>query len=127
LGVDVTVVDPSDAVIRKANVTLSPGKDAVAIARRTDSRGVVRYRSLAKQTYKITVLAPGFNTVQQTLPVRKVEHLRVKLQIAVKAETIEVRALPGVVDTVDAATGIQISYVPYFELPLNYLNRLAAI
>ena len=127
LGVDVTVVDPSDAVIRKANVTLSPGKDAVAIARSTDSRGVVRYRSLAKQTYKITVQAPGFRTEQQTVTVEKVERLRVKLQIAVKAETIEVRALPGVVDTVDAATGIQLSYVPYIELPLNYSNRLAAI
>jgi hypothetical protein len=124
---DVTVVDPSNAVIRKANVTLSPGKDAVVIARSTDSRGVVRYRSLAKQTYRITVQVPGFMTVQQTVPVRRVERLRVKLQIAVKAETIEVTGVPGVVDTIVPATELQLSYVPYLELPLNYLNRLAAI
>jgi hypothetical protein len=127
LGVEVSVVDPSNAVIRKANVTLSLGKDAVAIARSTDSRGIVRYGGLSKGTYEITVQAPGFRTVPQTVTVRKVERLRVKLQIAVKAETIQVRAMPGVVDTIVPATELQLSYVPYLELPLNYLNRLAAI
>jgi hypothetical protein len=127
LGLDVIVVDPSNAVLQKANVTLSPGKDAVPIAASTDSRGVARYRSLSKRTYEITVQAPSFRTVQQTVTVRKVERLRIKLQIAVKAETIEVTGVPGVVDTIVPATGLQLSYVPYLELPLNYLNRLAAI
>lgn len=124
-GVYVTVVDPSNAVLQKANVTLSPGKDAVPIAASTDSRGVARYRSLSKGTYEITVQAPSFRTVQQTVTVRKVERLRIKLQIAVKAETIEVKAVPGVVDPIDPAPGVQLSYAPYFELPL--VNRLAVI
>src|SRR5215471_7420528 len=93
LGADVTVVDPSNAVIRKAKVTLlhvwhrhsclcecvplgegahrqecrchtgQEGEDPGIIAT-TDLRGVVRYSGLAKGTYKIIVEAPGFTTVQ---------------------------------------------------------------
>jgi Carboxypeptidase regulatory-like domain len=119
LGVDVTVVDPTNAVIRKANVILSSGNARVGNAASTDSRGIVRYRSLSKGTYDIIVQARGFRTVRQTLTVKKMERLRVKLQIAVKTETVEVTAAPVVVDTVVNLPGEPLPYVPYIQFPRN--------
>jgi len=121
---DVTVVDPTNAVIRKANVTLSPGQDTVNIAATTDLRGIVRYRELSRGTYELIVRAPGFATLQQTVTVKKWEHLRIKLQIAVKPETVEVRATPGAVDTVITFSGEPLPYVPYLLFPRNP-NHLA--
>jgi hypothetical protein len=126
LGVDVTVVDPSNAVIRKANVTLSPGKDTIANAASTDSRGVSRFRRLSKGTYEIIVQAPGFRTVQQTVTVKKMERVRVKLQIAVRIETVEVTAAPVVVDTIVNLTAEPLPYIPYIQFPLN-LTHLAVL
>jgi len=148
LGVEVTVVDPTGAVIRKANVTLSPlwhrhsclcetvplaesphrqeylchtaqdGNAPGIIAVRTDSRGVAHLRGSSKGSYEIVVEAPGFATVQQTEPGEKLQHLRVKLQIAVKPYTLEVRATPGVVDTIATFSGEPLPYVPY--LPIQF-------
>jgi hypothetical protein len=113
LGVDVTVADPTNAVIRKAKVILSRGRDTASIAVSTDSRGVARFRGGPRGTCQIIVEAPGFRTVQQSVTMKKMEHLRVKLEIAVRTETVEVMAAPVVIDTVVNVTG---EPLPYFQL-----------
>jgi hypothetical protein len=126
LSVDVTVVDPTNAVIRKANVTLSPGKDTVTLGTSTDARGVARFRGMSKGSYDIIVQSAGFSAVQEMVTIKKTEHLRIKLQIAVKLETVEVRAAPAVVDTVVNVSAGPLPYVPFRELPLDFI-RLAIL
>jgi Carboxypeptidase regulatory-like domain len=92
LGLDVTVVDPSNALVPNAKVTLCRCKDKVSNDAATDGSGAARFRSLAKGTYEISVQAPGFKKNQQTVRIRKMEQLQVKLQIAVQTTTIEVKA-----------------------------------
>jgi hypothetical protein len=123
-SLDVTVVDPSNAVIRKATVILWPGRDTVTIAASTDPRGEVHYRGLSKGTYEIIVQAPAFRTIQQTVTVKKAEHVRVKLQIAVKTETVEVTAAPPVIDIIVNVPVGPLPSVPIREQP--YI-RLAVI
>jgi len=59
LGMDVTVVDPTNAVIPNAKVSLCRCKDRATNNISADSTGVARFRSLAKGTYQISVQAPG--------------------------------------------------------------------
>jgi len=99
LGLDVTVVDPTNAVIQNARVVLCRCKDKITNDASTDASGVARFRSLPKGTYEITVEVPGFKTYKQTLAVRKSEQLQVqvKLQVAAQSTTVEVKAEPVVV------------------------------
>lgn len=116
LGVDVTVTDSTNAVIRKARVVLSSGRDTVAIGASTDARGVSRFHGLSEGAYEIIVQSAGFRTVQRMVMIKKMEHLRVKLEIAVKPDTVEVRAAPAIVDVVVSVTAGPLPYLPYREL-----------
>lgn len=104
LGLDVTVVDPSNALVPNAKVTLCRCKDRVPNNISTDASGVARFRSLPKGTYEISVQAPGFKKNQETVRIRKLERLQVKLQIAVQNTTIEVKASP--VEVMGVVTGM---------------------
>jgi hypothetical protein len=94
LGVDVTVVDPTGALVQNAKVTLCRCKGKAANDTTTDATGVAHFRNLPKGTYEISVQAPGFRNNQQNVTIKKLEQLQVKLQIAVQTTTIEVKASP---------------------------------
>jgi len=118
LGMDVTVVDPTNAVITNAKVSLCRCKDRATNDVSTDSTGVARFRSLAKGTYQIDVQAPGFKTVRQTVTVKKVEQLQIKLQVATKTTTVEVSAAPA---TMVATVGVLvvIENNPFPVMPMS--------
>ncbi len=92
LGMDVTVVDPTNAVITNAKVSLCRCKNRATNDVSTDSTGVARFRSLAKGAYQIVVQAPGFKVSRQTVIVKKMEQLQVKLKIGEQMTTVEVKA-----------------------------------
>jgi Carboxypeptidase regulatory-like domain len=110
-ALDVTVVDPTGALVPNAKVTLCRCKDKVSNDAATDGSGAAQFRSLAKGTYEISVQAPGFRKNQQMVTIKKVEQLQVKLQIAVQTTTIAVKAAPveivgivvGVISTVQSS------------------------
>jgi Carboxypeptidase regulatory-like domain len=104
LGLDVTVVDPTGALVPNAKVSLCRCKDKVDNNIGTDASGVARFRNLPKGTYEISVQAQGFKKNQQMVRIRKVEQLQVKLQIAVQTTTIEVKASP--VEVMGAVMGM---------------------
>jgi hypothetical protein len=113
LGLDVTVVDPTGALVPNAKVSLCRCKDKVANNIGTDASGVARFRNLPKGSYEIGVQAPGFKKNQQMVRIRKVEQLQVKLQIAVQTTTIEVKAQPvEVMGTMRIVSVVQSSGFP---------------
>jgi len=108
LGVDVTVVDPTNAVIQNAKVVLCRCKDKITNDASTDASGVARFRGLPKGTYEIKVEARGFKPTQQTVTVKKTTQVQVKLQIAVIAQTVEVSGTTlGVIATVGVLIPIE--------------------
>jgi Carboxypeptidase regulatory-like domain len=101
LGLDVTVVDPTNAVIQNARVVMCRCKDKITNDASTGASGVAQFRGLPKGTYEITVQARGFKTRQQTVTIKRTEQIQVKLPIGVIAQTVEVNATTlGVIDVV---------------------------
>src|SRR5262249_6807110 len=93
-GLDVTVVDPTSALIPNAQIVLCRCKDKLSFSASTDATGAAVFRGLAKGDYEIRVSAKGFKPVRQTVTVKKMAQLQVKLPIGVRTETVVVQAAP---------------------------------
>jgi hypothetical protein len=61
-----TVVDPADAAVSNAPVTLTNVQTNATRSANTDSSGTYRFLSLDPGTYTVTVKAPGFKAMTQT-------------------------------------------------------------
>ena len=94
---EVTVLDPTGAVVQNAKITLCLCKSRVTTETKSDISGVARFSSLQKGTYDISVQAPGFRTNRQSAKIKTSERLLVKLQIAKTTTTVEVKAEPTVI------------------------------
>ncbi|HEY6309164.1 MAG TPA: carboxypeptidase-like regulatory domain-containing protein [Candidatus Angelobacter sp.] len=126
LGLDVTVVDPTGALVPNAKVTLCRCKGKAANDTSTDASGVARFRNLPKGTYEINVQAKGFRKNQQNVTIKKTEQLQVKLQIAVQTTTIEVKASP--VEIIGITTvGVLATIDQPFPPMVNSPGRLAPL
>jgi len=95
LGLDVTVVDPTGAVIPNASVELCNCKDHGRTPVNTDASGMAHFSGLAQGTYELVVRAKGFKSNQANVTVKKMQQLQVKLKIAPTTTTIVVNALPA--------------------------------
>jgi Carboxypeptidase regulatory-like domain len=91
---EVTVLDPTGAVVQNAKVRLCICKSRVTTETISDVSGVAHFSSLTKGTYDLSVQAPGFRTSRQTVKIKESERLQVKLQIAKTTTTVEVKAEP---------------------------------
>jgi hypothetical protein len=97
-ALDVTVLDPTDAVIQNAKVIvcrcIKNEKEKDASYASTDASGVARFQGLPVGTYEITVQARGFKVSRQTITVTKPGQIQVqaKLKIGSETSTIEVKA-----------------------------------
>jgi hypothetical protein len=61
-----TVVDPADAVVASAPVTLIDAGTGAARSATSDDQGGFRFANLAPGTYNLTVKASGFKSITQT-------------------------------------------------------------
>jgi hypothetical protein len=91
-----TVVDPADAVVANAPVTLVNQDTAGTRAASTDSTGTFRFLNLTPGTYSVTVKAPGFKSMTQTDIVVAAEETRsagkMVLQIGSVTDSVSVTA-----------------------------------
>lgn len=94
LGLDVTVVDPTNAVIPNAQIVVCRCKDKLSFNATTDASGAASFRGLPKGNYEIQVGAKGFKTIGQTMTIKKIEQLQIKLAVAPRTETVVVQATP---------------------------------
>src|SRR2546427_2030507 len=86
-----TVVDPSNAVLYGASVTLTAGKQDV-LRTTTDAKGEFRFDSVAPGRYEVRAEYPGFKTGIARITVRTAapSPLRLELAIADLEETVKV-------------------------------------
>src|SRR5207302_2311820 len=99
------VTDPQGAVIAGATVKAYDASGSVAGEARTDASGVYELRSLPEGTMRLEIESTGFS--RATIPGVVVSSVRTaqqdaRLQIGSTAQTVEVTASPGVIQTSSA-------------------------
>ncbi len=90
--IKVKVVDPQDAVVAGAQVQLlRVGTSALVAVQTTSAEGVVTFQGKASNSYRVTVLAPGF-AVETSDVAPAPDLVTIKLRLASAAETVVVTA-----------------------------------
>ena len=99
------ITDPSGAVIAGAKVTLSNSVSGHQQTATTSSDGSFRLANVPPNQYQLEVVAPGFQTYTQNIPIHSQVPVQVKaaLALAGSKETVEVSATTDVVENVPAA------------------------
>ncbi|MGB6742523.1 MAG: carboxypeptidase-like regulatory domain-containing protein, partial [Terracidiphilus sp.] len=100
------VHDPQHRPIAGASVTLKAADSEFALHATTDTEGVFELAQTPIGVYSLTVTAPGFATVTQSLIVSSGTNpiLHIPLSVGAAAESVVVEAAPSAADTVTPAT-----------------------
>ena len=97
-----TVTDPQGGVLPKASVVAVEMAQGTQYSATTDETGQYRLTSLLPGTYKVTVKIDRFETQAMTgvvVNVGETVSLDVHLKLATTSQTVEVSAIPPVVET----------------------------
>lgn len=123
-----TVVDPSNAVVANATVTLSSAETGVSQATKTTATGLYRFSLLKPGTYTLLVEQPGFRKVSQSVVVGigNVTTANVQLQVGQGSETVEVTGAAPLLQTENANIETSLSAKAIDEMP-NSGNDLTAV
>ena len=117
-----TITDSTGAVVPNATVTATNTATSVATARTSTSAGFFNISPLLPGTYKITIAANGFRTLQQDNVVVNALQTRTinpVISVGAAAETVTVTAAPPVLDTADATISTTMENASYTNLPLQ--------
>jgi len=126
------VVDPTQAAVSGATVTLTHLATAAGTQVHTDDRGQYRTPPLRLGEYDIQVEAQGFKRFHQTglvLDIGDVRQVNAVLEVGQVSESVNVEASAPLLQTSDSTVGTVITNQQIEELPLNgrdYL-QLAAL
>lgn len=95
-GIELTVVDPTGALIPNAQIHLCRCKDNGKIDVRTDASGIAHILGLNPARYSLEIKAAGFKPTRRDIKVQKqkVENVQIKLKLAPTNQTVEVTAPP---------------------------------
>lgn len=121
------VVDPTDAAVPGAQVTVKNQSTGATFSASTDDAGFYRAPQLIPGTYTITVGAAGFSSlVRQRIDLRVDDRLRIdfRLQVGGLSEQISVTGAPPLLQTEDSTAGQVVDNQRIVELPLNGRNWL---
>ena len=117
-----TVTDPTGAVVPNATVTATNVATNISSVRTSSSAGFFNISPLLPGTYRIRVVANGFQTlVQDSIVVDALQLRTVNLALAVGAasQQVTVTAAPPILDTADATLGLTIENDTYSNLPIQ--------
>jgi hypothetical protein len=117
-----TVVDPNDAVIPNAQVTLTSAEIGLSLNTQTDKNGFYQFQNVRPATYVLTVSAPGFATLKKSglvLLVSTPATSDVQMQIASGLTTVEVAAASVTINTQDATVGNTFESKQILALPFE--------
>jgi hypothetical protein len=127
-----TVSDPTGAVIPNATVTLKNNNTGATLTRTTNNSGFYEFSLLSPGSYTLTVTAPSYQGVNQTLTatVGQVTTGNVRLAVATAAQTVEVSSEGSIVQTTSTSVSTtmsnkQIESVPNGGGDLSYIAQTA--
>jgi hypothetical protein len=122
-----TVTDPTGAVVSKATVTADDPTRGIHIPVVTNDSGQYRFTSLAPGNYDLTVQASGFQSQVEkgvAVTVGQAATLDFHLQVATSAQTVEVTAVPPVVETERGSQADTITQTYIEDLPIDRRDYL---
>jgi len=121
-----TVTDPSGALVRGANVTLTNPGMGIMRTGQTKSDGVYIFPQLAPSTYDLEVTAQGFKSASfrsVNVQVGITSTLDVQLQIGTGSQKVEVQGgATAPINTQDASLGTPFGEKQISQLPLEGRN-----
>jgi Carboxypeptidase regulatory-like domain/TonB dependent receptor len=123
-----TVVDPTGAIVPKALVVATETDRGVLHSTETDTNGYYRLTGLPPTTYDVAARAAGFETIVQkglVVTVGSITQVDFHLSLATSKATIEVTAVPPIVETERGSEANTITQNYIEDLPTNrrdYLN-----
>ena len=121
-GINGTVTDPSGAVVPQAHVVATEIATATVYNTVVSSGGEFAFNDLPPGTYKVTVSAAGFQTVDVngvSVAAGKVYTLPFKLSLAQEATSIEVSADALTLDTTTTTQTTVLENKALQDVPLN--------
>ncbi|HEX3876013.1 MAG TPA: TonB-dependent receptor [Bryobacteraceae bacterium] len=126
-GIHGVVRDPSGAVVPNAAVTATDTGTGIEKKTTTAQDGAFIYQNLQAATYKVSVSAPGFQTlVLQTVVVDtgRVTDVPVQLAVGAAATSVEVTAATAQLETTSNEVGTTINNKNIQNLPYSSLDSL---
>jgi hypothetical protein len=118
-----TILDPANATVPGAQLTLRNSETGVLTEARTTPTGNYTFTSIPVGTYDLTVQAAGFKTaVEKQLMVQIDQTLRldVRLTVGSAAESITVEATAELLKTDNAERSMDVTGKKLNELPINF-------
>jgi hypothetical protein len=128
------IQDSTGAVIPNAQVTLIDTDTGLQLSATTDASGNYVFSPIKIGNYKVSAVAPGFETtVQDNVRVSIQSRLEVNLKLSAggNSVTVEVTSAPPLLQTEDGSTGQVIDAKTINDTPLNgrnwvYIAQLSA-
>jgi hypothetical protein len=115
------ITDPTGAVIPNAQARLVDEQKGFAFTAASDSTGRYLFRNVPPGSYKLSVLAQGFQPQEQagiTVDINQNVAVNVALQVGATSQTVEITAAAPVLSTQDAVTGQVVDRRFINDLPL---------
>jgi Carboxypeptidase regulatory-like domain/TonB dependent receptor len=116
------VQDKSGAALVKATVTISDQGTGITTTAKTDSNGQYSVANLQPGNYQVRFEATGFRpfiSAGNVVIVDSSTRVDATLEVGTQQETIEVTAVPALVDTTSSSLGEVVSQKDIASLPLN--------
>lgn len=116
------VYDMNGAVVVGANVTLRDAQTGLTRSTTSNGEGLYQFPLIQPGTYRLTVIATGFQTAQSTdlkLDVNQVATQDFRLQIGATTQTVNVSATAEMLQSSTANLGAVVEQQTVNNLPLN--------
>src|SRR5471030_3038347 len=117
-----TVTDPTSASVPNATITVRNQNTGEERTTQSDANGQYVVPSLPVGTYRIEVKSPGMQTTiasDLALEVGRIVRQDFSLKVSVTSETIEVKAVPPMIEDNPVSVGTVIDQRTVQEIPLN--------
>lgn len=115
-----SVLDPSQAVVPNAKVTLTSASTGITVETQSSNAGFYRFSSLAPGDYQVKAVAAGFRTpsISLALTTGQSRDLNITLEVQSAGETVSVVGTASVLDTAESRQQVTMEQKNLRDIPL---------
>lgn len=115
-----SVLDPSQAAVPNAKVTITSASTGITVETQSTTAGFYRFSSLAPGAYTIKVVAPGFRTptISVALTTGQTRDLNINLEVQSSGETVSVTGEASILDTAESRQQVTMEQKVLRDIPL---------